>query len=50
MAAVAAQVTAVAQICSLAWELPYAAGVTKKEKKNLHRIECPILKHLMISP
>lgn len=29
-------ITAVAQIRSLAWVLPQAAGVAKKEKKNAH--------------
>ena len=33
MVAVAAQVAAVVQVPSLAWELPYA-GIAKKKKKN----------------
>ena len=33
----AAVVTAVAQVRSLAWELPHAAGVAKKEKKKKER-------------
>ena len=36
----AAYVTAVAQIPSLAWELPYDAGAAVKKKKNVvHRRE-----------
>ena len=36
IAAAVAKVSVMAQIQSLAWELPYAVGVAEKEKKKMH--------------
>ena len=41
VATVVAQVAAVAQIWSLAWELPYAAGVVKNKCFICYRYESP---------
>ena len=38
-----ALVTKIAQVPSLAWELPYAKGAVKKKKKTMNKMEKVLL-------